>query len=185
MPEINTTLGPVHGHSLDLATIGLPEKTIHAVMGNKTLAYLLANGFSQSITDAGAFGKADEAKLNGRTKESVIAERRASRLAAIVAGTVSAGGSRGPMLKGLDSFIFDQAVKTIEAQIVAWNKSNPSAAPKTMPRGKGAADMVRTWVEKLKTRPVWPEVVKAAEAAYAASQAGPTADSSVIDALFA
>lgn len=170
------TFGPIHGHSLTLADMGFDDKTAKAILGSKIALYLLGNGFSQSITDAGAlpaeakYTEADQKELvKHGSREAWQSAKRQARFDAILAGTVGIGGPRGPQVKGLEKFIFEQAVKVLETSVAAHNKAHPTDK-KALPNGKGAAEALRGMVEKLKSRPVWPTVVAEATKAYEASQ---------------
>lgn len=132
----------VHGHTLDVAYIG--------DMSAVAVAYLIRNGFSQSITDAAALDTAKRAKLGLDTETKLAAwaaEKRHYRFDAIIAGTVGSNGPTGPRLRGIDSVAFDVAVEAIRLSAaftsgkVAW------------PTGKGAAEMIRGWVDQYFARP--------------------------------
>lgn len=97
-----------HGHKLDAAAL--------AGMSAKAVSYLVANGYKQSLTDAAAFTKEQKDGKSAAEVESMAAEKRAARHAAILAGEVgSVGGTRATPL---ERFMRDVAEELIRAACV-------------------------------------------------------------------
>lgn len=105
----------------------------------KAVAYCLQNGYHQSMVDAAAFSKEDKAGKTEAEIEAMALEKRTTRHANIVAGTV---GSRvgGPRLKGVDKLEREVATE----QLTAWAASKG----KKLPTGKGAAEKIAAQVDK-------------------------------------
>jgi len=104
-----------------------------------TVAYLLQNGFKQSMSDAAAFSKKD---IEGLTDDEIAAKaevKRQQRFDNIVAGSVGTrtGGARK---KGLDKYINDIVVEELKAKSAQLGKPFPS--------GKGAAERINAMAEK-------------------------------------
>lgn len=103
---------------------------------SKQLAYVIANGFKQSMTDASAVTKEQKDKLLSEaqkdhpdvTMEQVVEahaiEQRNKRFADIVAGNVGVGGG-GPKLPQIDRVMRDIAEEQIRAAVVAKNLAMP------------------------------------------------------------
>jgi len=121
-----------HGFKLDASRIG--------DMSASAIAYLLGNGFTQSLTDAAAFSKADK---EGKSADEIAAMARAARekrYAAILAGTVGSSGPRGPRRVGIDAVMAEIAESAIRlAPKIASGEVK-------WPEGKGAAATVAKWV---------------------------------------
>ena len=103
--------------------------------------YLLANGFTQSLTDAAAFSKADK---DGKTAMEVMdmaADRRARRFNAIMSGEVGSSGPRGPRMTGLEAMARDVAIERLRAAFGA--KKRP------WPDGKGSAAIIADLVAQI------------------------------------
>lgn len=142
-----------YGHTLTLNLIGVPGTMAEAIEANPSLVYLIRNGFSQSIGDAGAVTKKDVEgegkKLFGsafdvendeyedlceQAKETLVSARREAKFQAILQGEVSAA-SRGPRLKGLEQFKHTVTVEDILKPLFA-------KAKKTWPTGKGSSEEI-------------------------------------------
>lgn len=94
-----------------------------------TLAYLIGNGFKQSLSDAAAMSKADMAKAGLETDadiESAKADKRAKRFEAILAGDVSATGTR---LRGIDAYIAEIGKSMADAFLSAKAKREAKTLP--------------------------------------------------------
>jgi hypothetical protein len=158
--------------TLDLSTLGLPEKVVHAISQSKVLSYLLDNGLKQALGDAKAMSKAEAEKITtlhadgkGPSLEDTLANRVKAKFDNILAGTVSIG-SRGPRLQGLDHFLFQEASAQLQRATLA--------AGKTWPTGKGASEAIRVAVEKYWATPKKThEVVKARAQAMFKAQSEP------------
>lgn len=145
-----------HGFTLNAARI---EEMLENA-GDHALMYLVANGFTQSITDAGAMAR-DE-----RT-DAAVAERRAKRFNAIMTGEVGASGPRGPRVTGLDAMARDVAIERLRAAF--------AKAKRSWPDGKGAAEFIRGKVAELLAHPVHGPSIRA-EAERRMSDAPDVAD---------
>lgn len=113
--------------------LGWPE----GVAISKQLAYLLANGFKQSMTDASAMTKEQKAKAHEEARashgehitleqavEAKAVEQRNKRFADILAGNVGVGGG-GPKLPQIDRIMRDIAEEQIRAAVVAKGLAMP------------------------------------------------------------
>jgi len=100
-------------------------------MNEKAIAYLLQNGFSQSLTDSVALAKKDTEGKSDDEVKALKAEKMQKRFDAICAGEV---GTRvgGPRVVGIDKF-----VKLVATEwVTAWAASKG----KKLPSGKGSAE---------------------------------------------
>lgn len=116
---------------------------------SKQLAYVMANGFKQSMTDASAMTKEQKAKAlsdaqaanlgveitEAQAVEAKAHEQRTKRFADILAGSVGFGGG-GPKLPQIDRVMRDIAEEQIRAAVVKMGKA--------MPKG----DNLKTLVDK-------------------------------------
>jgi len=115
---------------------------------SKQLAYVMANGFKQSMTDASAMTKEQKAKAHtdaiathgadvteAQAVEAKAHEQRTKRFADILAGSVGFGGG-GPKLPQIDRVMRDIAEEQIKAAVVKMGKA--------MPKG----DNLKTLIEK-------------------------------------
>lgn len=105
---------------------------------SKQLAYCLANGFKQSMTDASAMTKEQKAKAHAdavaanpgveiseaQAVEAKAHEQRTKRFADILAGTVGFGGG-GPKLPQVDRVMREIAEEQIKAAVVKMGKAMP------------------------------------------------------------
>lgn len=92
---------------------------IVADLSPKAVSYLLQNGFSQSMTDAAAFSKADK---EGKTEDEITAmakEARQKRYDAILAGTVGHRVGGGPKMSSLEKVCRDVARERLKAAAVS------------------------------------------------------------------
>lgn len=125
---------------------------------SKQLAYVIANGFKQSMTDASAITKEQKAKLLEEaqkthpdvTMEQVVEahaiEARTKRFNDILAGNVGVGGG-GPKLPQIDRVMRDIAEEQIRAAVVSKGMAMPKGdALKTLieKRLSVAGDAIRT-----------------------------------------
>ena len=127
----------------DAQALGWPS----GIAISKQLAYVMANGFKQSMTDASAMTKEQKAKAHAdaiaaghnvteaQAVEAKAHEQRAKRFADILAGTVGLGGG-GPRLPQIDRVMREIAEEQIRAAVVAKGL--------TMPKG----DNLKALVEK-------------------------------------
>lgn len=104
----------------------------------KALAYVIANGFKQSMTDASAMTKEQKAKALGDAQaanpgveiteaqavEAKAHEQRNKRFSDILAGNVGVGGG-GPKLPQIDRVMREIAEEQIRAAVVKLGKSMP------------------------------------------------------------
>lgn len=121
-----------HGFTLDMDQL--------VGMSPAALAYLVGNGFTQSLTDAAAFSRSDK---EGKSESEIADMARAARqkrFNAIIDGTVGSSGPRGPRRRGIDAVMAEiaeaairQAPKIVSGE-VKW------------PEGKGAAATIAGWV---------------------------------------
>lgn len=105
---------------------------------SKPLAYVIANGFKQSMTDASAMTKEQKAKAHAdavaanpgveiseaQAVEAKAHEQRTKRFADILAGNVGVGGG-GPKLPQIDRVMREIAEEQIRAAAVRLGKSMP------------------------------------------------------------
>lgn len=108
------------------------------------VAYLLTNGFTQAISDAGAIGKADmekRAKANGPmfdddgeeldgielAREQLQTERRLAKFNAILDGTISTR-TVGPRVRGIDKVMRDVAKAWVLEAVAKAKMETPKAA---------------------------------------------------------
>ena len=104
---------------------------------SKQLAYLLANGFKQSMTDASAMTKEQKQKAHEEARashgehitleqavEAKAIEQRNKRFSDILAGNVGVGGG-GPKLPQIDRIMRDIAEEQIRAAVVAKGLAMP------------------------------------------------------------
>jgi NAD(P)H-hydrate repair Nnr-like enzyme with NAD(P)H-hydrate epimerase domain len=117
----------------DVHALGLPQGTPIS----KALAYVIANGFKQSMTDASAMTKEQKEKAHKEAQathgehitleqavEAKAHEARIKRFADILAGTVGFGGG-GPKLPQVDRVMREIAEEQIKAAVVAKGLSMP------------------------------------------------------------
>lgn len=118
----------------DAQALGWPQGTVIP----KALAYVIANGFKQSMTDASAMTKEQKAKAltDAQTAnpgveitleqavEAHAVDARTKRFADILAGQVGFGGG-GPKLPQIDRVMRDIAEEQIRAAVVAKGMSMP------------------------------------------------------------
>lgn len=104
----------------------------------KALAYVIANGFKQSMTDASAMTKEQKAKAlkdaqeanpgveitEAQAVEAKAVELRNKRFSDILAGNVGVGGG-GPKLPQIDRVMRDIAEEQIRAAVVARGLAMP------------------------------------------------------------
>ncbi len=102
----------------------------------KALAYVIANGFKQSMTDASAMTKEQKQKAHAEavktfpdvTEEQAVEakahEQRSKRFADILAGNVGVGGG-GPKLPQVDRVMREIAEEQIKAAVVAKGLAMP------------------------------------------------------------
>lgn len=115
-----------------------------ALANPATVAYLLTNGFRQSIIDAAALDKEERAE---HTAKGTLAEHvkglRDKRFAAILAGEVGSG-ARGPRLVGIDKIRRDvgQEMATAAVKKALAKNSLP------MPSKENFAVLVNGWLAK-------------------------------------
>lgn len=104
---------------------------------SKALAYVIANGFKQSMTDASAMTKEQKEKAHKDAQathgehitleqavEAKAHEARSKRFADILAGSVGFGGG-GPKLPQVDRVMREIAEEQIKAAVVAKGLSMP------------------------------------------------------------
>jgi len=105
-----------------------------------TLAYLLQNGFNQSMVDSAALGKEDKDGLNDDEIKALVNDKKQKRFDNIVAGTV---GTRvgGPRVVGIDKVMNDVAVERLKAILITQKGLK-------WPSGKGAAEKIAAFVAK-------------------------------------
>lgn len=120
-------------------------------MSASTLAYLIENGFKQSMSDAAAFSKKDTEGLSEDEIADKARDKRNARFDAILAGTVGtrSGGARK---KGLDRYISDIVVEQLKARSAQIGKPFPS--------GKGAAARIAAMQEKWLANPARAESIR-------------------------
>lgn len=118
----------------DARALGYPE----GVPISKALAYVIANGFKQSMTDASAMTKEQKAKAltdaqaanpgveitEAQAVEAKAHEQRTKRFADILAGNVGVGGG-GPKLPQIDRVAREIAEEQIRAAVVAKGLQMP------------------------------------------------------------
>ncbi len=118
----------------DAQALGWPAGTVL----NKALAYVIANGFKQSMTDASAMTKEQKDKALEAAKaanpdleitmeqaiEAKAHEARSKRFADILAGNVGVGGG-GPKLPQIDRVMREIAEEQIRAAVVAKGMAMP------------------------------------------------------------
>ena len=118
----------------DARALGWPE----GLPISKQLAYVIVNGFKQSMTDASAMTKEQKAKaLEDAQKanpgvditleqavEAKAHEQRTKRFADILAGNVGVGGG-GPKLPQIDRVMREIAEEQIRAAVVAKGMAMP------------------------------------------------------------
>lgn len=98
----------VHGHELTADML--------AAMVPAGVAYLLANGFSQSITDAAAFTKDQKAGKSQDELVNMAAEKRLARFDAIMKGEVGHRvGARGTPIERVMKDIAIERIRVIAA----------------------------------------------------------------------
>ncbi len=129
---------------------------------DKRLAYLIENGFTQSMTDAAAMTKdqkavwegkgKDRVKVRDKTEDEVKAEsdtKRQARFDAIRSGTV-ASRTIGPRLPPLERVMREVAVEQVKAAIAALNaKARAAGTPeREVPKGDALATYVDKWLAK-------------------------------------
>jgi len=105
---------------------------------SKPLAYVIANGFKQSMTDASAMTKEQKAKAlsdaqaanpgveisEAQAVEAKAHEQRTKRFADILAGNVGVGGG-GPKLPQIERVMREIAEEQIRAAVVAKGLAMP------------------------------------------------------------
>lgn len=117
----------------DAHALGYP----HGAPIPKALAYVIANGFKQSMTDASAMTKEQKEKAHKEAQathgpditleqavEAHAHAQRSKRFADILAGTVGFGGG-GPKLPQVDRVMREIAEEQIKAAVVAKGLSMP------------------------------------------------------------
>ena len=117
----------------DVHALGYP----HGAPIPKALAYVIANGFKQSMTDASAMTKEQKAAAHKSAQEThgpeitleqaveaAAHKSRSKRFADILAGTVGFGGG-GPKLPQVDRVMREIAEEQIKAAVVAKGLSMP------------------------------------------------------------
>lgn len=134
-PTLSDNLALEYGDwKTDAQALGWPAGTPMP----KALAYVIANGFKQSMTDASAMTKEQKAKaLEDAQKanpgveitleqavEAKAHEQRSKRFADILAGNVGVGGG-GPKLPQIDRVMRDIAEEQIKAAVVAKGMAMP------------------------------------------------------------
>lgn len=143
---------------------------------SKQLAYVIANGFKQSMTDASAMTKEQKAKAHeeavkanpgveltvDQAVEAKAHEQRTKRFADILAGNVGVGGG-GPKLPQIERIMREIAEEQIRAAVVAKGLA--------MPKG----DNLKTLVDK--------RLAVAGDTIRAAGQARIDAAKSAVDDL--
>jgi len=144
----------------DAQALGWPS----GIAISKQLAYIMANGFKQSMTDASAMTKEQKAKAHAdaiaaghdvteaQAVEAKAHEQRAKRFADILAGTVGVGAG-GPRLPQIDRVMREIAEEQVAAAVRANNDNAAKGLSKpngvryevlSMPKG----DNLKTLVEK-------------------------------------
>jgi len=105
-----------------------------------TLAYLLQNGFNQSMVDSAALGKEDKEGLSDDEVKALVNDKKQKRFENIVAGTV---GTRvgGPRAVGIDKIMNDVAIERLKAILITQKGLK-------WPSGKGAAEKIAAFVTK-------------------------------------
>lgn len=117
----------------DVHALGFPT----GVPISKALAYVISNGFKQSMTDASAMTKEQKEKAHKDAQathgpditleqavEAKAHEQRSKRFADILAGNVGVGGG-GPKLPQVDRVMREIAEEQIKAAVVAKGLSMP------------------------------------------------------------
>lgn len=117
----------------DVHALGLPQGTPIS----KALAYVISNGFKQSMTDASAMTKEQKEKAHKEAQathgehitmeqavEAKAHEARTKRFADILAGNVGVGGG-GPKLPALERVAREIAEEQIRAAVVAKGLAMP------------------------------------------------------------
>jgi hypothetical protein len=117
----------------DVHALGLP----HGTPISKALAYVISNGFKQSMTDASAMTKEQKEKAWKEAQathgehitleqavEAKAHEARTKRFADILAGNVGVGGG-GPKLPALERVAREIAEEQIRAAVVAKGLAMP------------------------------------------------------------
>ncbi len=144
----------------DAQVLGWPQ----GVALTKAIAYVIANGFKQSMTDASAMTKEQKAKAHAdaiaanpgveiteaQAVEAKAHEQRTKRFADILAGNVGVGGG-GPKLPQIDRVCREIAEEQIRAAVVANNakvgqKKPDGSAYTEYPMPKG--DNLKALIEK-------------------------------------
>ncbi len=138
-------------------------------LGKEALTYLLTYGFKQSLQDsvAGVRKAAlDEGKSESEADEAVEAAMKA-RYDAILSGKVAVR-AQGPRLQGLDKFVAEVADELLRAQCAKKGVKWPS--------GKGSADVVKGWRERLLASPMADNVKKEGKKRFDAYMAAQKAE---------
>jgi hypothetical protein len=117
----------------DAHALGFP----HGQPISKALAYVISNGFKQSMTDASAMTKEQKEKAHTEAKathgdhitleqavEAKAHEARTKRFADILSGSVGFGGG-GPKLPQIERVMREIAEEQIRAAVVAKGMSMP------------------------------------------------------------
>jgi hypothetical protein len=107
------------------------------------IAYLLANGFKQSMTDAAAFSKADKEGKSADDVAAMAKEARDKRFKAIVEGTIGTRES-GPRKMGLERVVADVAIDAI--RLKAAGGADGTGKRFAMPTGAVLTHMVEAWL---------------------------------------
>lgn len=97
------------------------------------IAYLLQNGFTQSLTDAAAFSKADKAGKTEAEIEEMARAARDKKFAHILAGTVGTKGPSAPRKVGLDKIMQTVAIEDLKAACAAAKITWPQKAADQAP----------------------------------------------------
>jgi len=141
-----------HGHKLTTSDL--------ETMSPKALAYLLANGYKQSLTDAAAFTKDQKAGKSAVELADMANTRRASRHEAILNGSVGAvSGSRATPIERFMEQVAEERVRAI-----ATARGVPM--PKNTKEAKTLDAAIAKIIEKY-----GPDVRAEAEARMSAAQA--------------
>lgn len=123
---------------------------------SKPIAYVIANGFKQSMTDASAMTKEQKEAAHKAAQathgpditleqavEAKAHEQRTKRFADILAGSVGFGGG-GPKLPQVDRVMREIAEEQISAAVVAKNAAlqREGKAGITMPKGENLKTLI-------------------------------------------
>lgn len=140
--------------SMSVVTLTIPADLVlshgdweidaHTLLGMTTngLAYLLQNGFNQSMVDSAALSKEFKEGKSEKEIAAAIYEKKGARYKNILASAV---GSRvgGPRVVGIDKFVKDVAIE--------WIKAHATSKGLKMPKGEGAAEKLSAIIDKYMT----------------------------------